>query len=138
MSVKEDQEDYASLGITDDVLSKLETLSVFDDDIDNIEIRPSNIHGLGVFAKGFIPAGSIISIGVKDSKLMASSRYMNHSADSNSFAIVCRENACLFARKDIQDEEITIDYRTTFREDIESIIDRLVDSYNEGVKCLDS
>lgn len=138
LSILADQEDYASLGISEEVISKLETLEVFKGDVENIEIRPSDRHGLGIFVNGTVSKDSIIAPGVKDGRLMEYSRYMNHSVTSNAGVIIDGNNANLVALRDIEDEEVTIDYRMTFPTDVESVIDEVLNGYERNLKCLDS
>ena len=114
-----DQQDYDLMvqetGLTLALLEELKKIPVNKGDIENLEIRPSPRHGLGLFVNGFIPAGAIIAPAVKDGKFMEYSRYTNHSMDPNARRdIIDSYNINIIAIRDIQDEEVTGDYREPF------------------------
>jgi hypothetical protein len=106
-----DQRDYESLGISEYLLDELRAVEVHQGDVEGLEIRPSRRHGKGLFATGFIPSGAMIAPAVQDGKLMVYSRYCNHSMNPNAYCDH-REGECnLIALRDIENEEITVDYR---------------------------
>jgi hypothetical protein len=130
-----DREDYKSLGVSDEVIEKLAAVEVFPGDEENLEIRPSDRHGMGLFVKGLIDAGETIGAGVKDGKLLEYSRYTNHSVECNAFAEKRGEDVYLVAARDIRDEEVTIDYRTTHPPGLEYEIDNVIKIYERNLKC---
>jgi len=128
-----DQHDYASLEIPDEDIEKLKTIEYFPGDQDNVEIRESDRHGLGLFVKGLVPSGAIIAPAFANGKLMEYSRFTNHSANCNAIAVPCDDGVNLVAKRDIQDEEVTIDYRTSHRKGIE--LDGIIKEYQRGLVC---
>ncbi len=111
-----DQQDYELMtqetGLTLELLEDFKKIPVHKGDIEGLEIRSSSRHGLGLFVKGFIPAGAIIAPAVKDGKFMEYSRYTNHSMDPNAKRdVLDPENINIIAIRDIVDEEVTGDYR---------------------------
>jgi hypothetical protein len=108
-----DREDYLLTPIEGELKEQLEKIPVHNEDIDGLEIRDSLRHGLGVFAIKKFESGSIVASAIVDEKLMCWSRYMNHSAAPNVEHQWRNGNAYIVAIRDICDEEVVIDYRTT-------------------------
>jgi hypothetical protein len=96
-----------------------------------LEKRVSSINGLGVFVRGMIardetfyavpvsqlyatPRARCARIGEKryvdDNEVL---NWVNHSCEPNSQLLLRGEKPFLFALRDIQDEEITVDYDET-------------------------
>ena len=128
-----DQYDYASLNIPDEDIEQLKTVEFFPGEQENVEIRESERHGLGLFVRGFVPSGDIIAPAFKDGKLMEYSRYTNHSANPNAVAIDYNGVLNLVATRNIEDEEVTIDYRTSHRKGLK--LDVVLDKYRRGLEC---
>ncbi len=111
-----DQQDYELMveqtGLTLEYLDELKKIPVHEGDIECLEIRESPRHGLGLFVKGFIAKGAIIGPVVEDGKFMNYSRYTNHSMDPNARReVIDPMNINIIALRDIEDEEVTADYR---------------------------
>lgn len=79
-----------------------------------VELRTSDIEGLGVFAtKGFAP-GVLVGVANFEGKRTQFGRYVNHSANPNVFVTADGENLMFVARAQIEPgQEITTDYRFT-------------------------
>ena len=111
-----DQQDYESLGISNDLLECLKGVEVHKGDVEGLEIRPSKRHGMGLFATGHIASGAIIAPMIDAGRLMEYSRYCNHSQNPNGYPDHNGEGQCdLIALRDIDNEEITVDYRVNLR-----------------------
>jgi hypothetical protein len=106
-----DQQDYASIGISDELIEACMQIEVHSKPIDGLEIAPSKRHGLGVFARDFIASGAIIAPAIIEGRLLEYSRYANHSADPNAEMVGLDGNVSIRALRDIEDEEVTVDYR---------------------------
>ena len=128
-----DQQDYLSLEIPDEDIEKLKTIEFFPGEQENVEIRASDRHGLGLFVKGLVPSGAIIAPAFKDGKLMEYSRYTNHSVHPNAVAIDSEGVLNLVATRDIEDDEVTIDYRTSHRKGLE--LGSIIEQYRRGLVC---
>ena len=84
--------------------------------IDDIEIRNSEIQGMGLFAKRKFRAGEIIAPALLDGYKTEAGRYTNHAALPNAKMVVWDAgNIDLVATQEIQQEEITTDYRETLK-----------------------
>jgi len=84
--------------------------------MDDIEIRESPIQGYGLFAKRLIRAGEIIAPAKSNGYKTEAGRYTNHAALPNARMVVRGEtNIDLVAIREINDEEITTDYRETLK-----------------------
>ena len=80
----------------------------------DLEVRESAIQGLGLFARRLFKAGEVIAPALFKGLKTEAGRYTNHAAKPNAKMIVHDENNIdLVATRDIQDEEITTDYRET-------------------------
>jgi len=81
----------------------------------DVEIKPSKLHGLGMFATRDFKAGEFICPGRIDGKRTPAGRFINHSATPNTTTIK-KENGDLVAMslEDIsKGQEILINYRTS-------------------------
>ena len=84
--------------------------------MDDIEIRESAIQGYGLFAKRLFRAGEIIAPAAFNGCKTEAGRYTNHAALPNARMLVRDEtNIDLVAIREINDEEITTDYRDTLK-----------------------
>jgi len=82
----------------------------------DLEVRKSTIQGVGLFARRLFRAGEVIAPAFFKGLKTEAGRYTNHAAKPNAKMIVHDENNIdLVATRDIQDEEITTDYRETLR-----------------------
>jgi hypothetical protein len=80
--------------------------------INGLKIKPSTIHGKGVFSTKKFAKGETISIGRKGIIRTLAGRYTNHSPFSNAVFMKKKNNIILKATKKIKaGEEITVDYR---------------------------
>lgn len=85
----------------------------------NLTIKNSSVHGLGVFATKFIPVGLKLCISHYFTEEFGVIRstvggYLNCDIEDPSAFVIREDNVLnLFAARDImENEEITIDYRT--------------------------
>ena len=82
---------------------------------DNLELRPSEIHGYGVFALEDIPAGQILGMShIQSPELIRTplGGYINHSMNPNCIRILEGNRWYLQSIADISDgEEITLMYK---------------------------
>ena len=82
---------------------------------DNLELRPSEIHGYGVFALEDIPAGKVLGLShIQSPELIRTplGGYINHSMNPNCIRILEGNRWYLQAIADISDgEEITLMYK---------------------------
>ena len=82
---------------------------------DNLELRPSEIHGYGVFALEDIPAGKMLGLShIQSPELIRTplGGYINHSMNPNCIRILEGNRWYLQAIADISDgEEITLMYK---------------------------
>ena len=84
--------------------------------MDDIEIRESAIQGSGLFAKRLFRAGDIIAPAAFNGYKTEAGRYTNHAAKPNAkMAVRDQRNIDLVAIREINDEEITTDYRETLK-----------------------
>jgi len=118
---KTDQEDYLQFlveyGITEEhVRAVTHSAKRYHLSMDDIEIRKSAIQGYGLFAKRLIRAGAIIAPAKSNGYKTEAGRYTNHAALPNARMVVQGEtNIDLVAIREINDEEITTDYRETLK-----------------------
>jgi hypothetical protein len=81
-----------------------------------VEIKPSKIHGNGLFATKDFKAGELICPGRINGKRTPAGRYMNHSTNANVAPEKVGEDINAVALRDIyQGEELLVDYRTSMR-----------------------
>ena len=82
---------------------------------DNLELRPSEIHGYGVFALEDIPAGEMLGLShIQSPELIRTplGGYINHSMNPNCIRILEGNRWYLQAITDISEgEEITLMYK---------------------------
>ena len=82
---------------------------------DNLELRPSEIHGYGVFALENIPAGQMLGLShIQSPELIRTplGGYINHSMNPNCIRILEGNRWYLQAIADISEgEEITLMYK---------------------------
>ena len=82
---------------------------------DNLELRPSEIHGYGVFALEDIPAGKMLGLShIQSPELIRTplGGYINHSMNPNCIRILEGNRWYLQAIADISEgEEITLMYK---------------------------
>ena len=82
---------------------------------DNLELRPSEIHGYGVFALEDIPAGEMLGLShIQSPELIRTplGGYINHSMNPNCIRILEGNRWYLQAIADISEgEEITLMYK---------------------------
>ena len=94
-----------------------------------IEIRESNIEGLGVFVTRDINKGNRIALARQDNKRTPAGRYTNHSDRPNAGALIDNKKGFFFALKTIKKgSEVTVDYRDVRNKAV------LLDEY---LSCLD-
>ena len=82
---------------------------------DNLELRPSEIHGYGVFALEDIPAGKVLGLShIQSPELIRTplGGYINHSMNPNCIRILEGNRWYLQSIQDIEEgEEITLMYK---------------------------
>ena len=82
----------------------------------DIEIRPSEIEGQGLFGSRPHKAGEVIAPAVINGEKTHAGRYANHSCSPNAKMVVHDiNNIDIVAIKDIGNEEITTDYNENLR-----------------------
>ena len=83
--------------------------------LDNLELRPSEIHGYGVFALEDIPAGQMLGLShIQSPELIRTplGGYINHSMNPNCIRILEGNRWYLQSIQDIEEgEEITLMYK---------------------------
>lgn len=114
-----DRHDYEQVvqefGITDDVIGLFKRLPVQWTNTKNVSIEPSKRHGQGVFARAKFPTGAIIAPAIRNGVRSHYCRYANHSAEPNAKMVRNGLDADLVALRDVDNEEITVDYRDNLR-----------------------
>lgn len=111
-----DREDYQSVlveyGFTEDVARSQSEDTDDQIDIDHdLIIKPSDIEGMGLFSDKLIKNHDIIMVARIDGNRTVAGRYTNHSIDPNAVMVMRNGDIDLVAIKDIENEEITVDYR---------------------------
>lgn len=94
--------------------------NVIETERDSYEKKPSDIHGVGVFAKKDIYAGDLIGDGTLDGKYRTTlGRWTNHSPSNNAQGFFKPDgNIAMYATRDIlEGTEILLNYRDTLFED---------------------
>lgn len=114
-----DRDDYllaaAEIGLDAERIAQYECIEVHSESVDGVEIRPSKRHGKGVFVSKAFRSGDVIAPAIKNGRLMEYSRYCNHSADPSGIMVADGDDFNLVARRDVENEEITVDYRNHAR-----------------------
>lgn len=83
---------------------------------DSIELGPSPIEGVGMFARVSAPAGAILAPARLNGCRTPAGRYVNHSPRANAIFHRIGENLYLIAAARIgKGEEVTVDYRQSLR-----------------------
>lgn len=105
--------------------SEIETdmIELSDEYKENIEVKNSDIEGVGVFSLKGLSIGEIIGDARVESNRTILGRYINHSDDPNAQAKIIGNKAVVIAIKDIShNEEITMDYRVNIK--LSGLLDR--------------
>ena len=116
-----DREDYgrflSAYGVSDnDVRRETNSGNYLSLSFDNIEVRKSDIHGKGLFGNWRFKTGQIIGPALLDGYKTQIARYANHAASPNARMVALdSENVVLVATRDIDNEEITTDYRESLQ-----------------------
>ena len=81
-----------------------------------VEIKPSKIHGQGLFATKSFKTGEIVCPGRLNGKRTPGGRFINHSYDSNIMPIKVGDDIYAIASRNIyKNEELLVDYRSSMR-----------------------
>jgi hypothetical protein len=81
-----------------------------------VEVRPSALHGMGLFALESLAAGTFICPGRVNGKRTVAGRYINHSLTPNVIPVKIGEDIYAVAIQNIQaHEELLVDYRDSMR-----------------------
>ena len=119
-AIKADQDDHAALmqemGIPSDFMAAM--LAYSDDlipmpaEFDKLRLRPSSIHGQGMFAMAAFAAGQEIAPMPLDGHRTPAGRFINHSMSANAEAFAQGTDIwCRSTRPIFNGEEITVNYR---------------------------
>ncbi|SRR6266436_7948501 len=82
----------------------------------DVEVRPSQVHGKGLFALRVFEAGDTICPGRLDGKRTPAGRFINHSPEPNVIPLLVGANIYAVAARGIQvNEELLTDYRVSMR-----------------------
>ena len=107
------------LGITDADVAKIAQIE--SDLIDmpegfSVELKPSSIHGLGLFATKDFDAGETVCPGRLDGKRTPGGRFINHSSKNNIRPELIENNIFAVASRKINaGDELLVDYRASMR-----------------------
>jgi SET domain-containing protein len=81
-----------------------------------VQVKPSKIHGNGLFATKDFKAGELVCPGRINGKRTPAGRYMNHSTNANVAPEKVGDDINAVALRDIYvGEELLVDYRTSMR-----------------------
>jgi hypothetical protein len=81
-----------------------------------VELKPSAIHGMGLFATRDFEAGEIVCPGRIDGKRTPGGRFINHSANNNVLPkLVGNDIFAIASRKINAGDELLVDYRASMR-----------------------
>jgi hypothetical protein len=81
-----------------------------------VQVKPSKIHGNGLFATKDFKAGELVCPGRINGKRTPAGRYMNHSTNANAVFDKVNADLNVVALRDIYvGEELLVDYRTSMR-----------------------
>jgi hypothetical protein len=121
--VQKAQIDYGlflhQLGTTDAEILKI--VHIDSDLIDmpdrwDVELKPSPIHGMGLFATRDFEAGETVCPGRIDGKRTPGGRFINHSALHNITPVLVQDDIfAVAARKICAGDELLVDYRASMR-----------------------
>lgn len=107
------------LGTTDaEILKIAQTESDLIDMPDGwaVELKPSPIHGMGLFAAQNFEAGETVCPGRIDGKRTPGGRYINHSANNNVLPKLIGDDIFVVAsRKITAGDELVVDYRASLK-----------------------
>jgi len=107
------------LGTTDaEILKIAQTESDLIDMPDGwgVELKPSSIHGMGLFATQDFESGETVCPGRIDGKRTPGGRFINHSANSNILPkLVGDDIFAVASRKISAGDELLVDYRASMR-----------------------
>jgi hypothetical protein len=81
-----------------------------------VELKESNIHGMGLFASKSFKERDLICAGRIEGKRTPGGRYINHSPKSNVMPVLIGDDIYAVATRDIAEgEELLVDYRDSHR-----------------------
>ena len=107
------------LGITDADVSKIAQIESDLIDMPDgffVELKPSSIHGLGLFATKDFEAGQTVCPGRLDGKRTPGGRFINHSQSGNIQPELVGDNIFAVASRKINaGDELLVDYRASMR-----------------------
>jgi hypothetical protein len=107
------------LGITDADVSKIAQIESDLIDMPDgffVELKPSGIHGLGLFATKDFDAGQTVCPGRLDGKRTPGGRFINHSQSGNIQPELVGDNIFAVASRKINaGDELLVDYRASMR-----------------------
>ena len=82
----------------------------------SVELKPSSIHGLGLFATKDFDAGETVCPGRLDGKRTSGGRFINHSSNGNIRPELIENNIFAVASRKINaGDELLVDYRASMR-----------------------
>lgn len=82
----------------------------------DVEVRPSRIHGVGVFALRAFGQNEVICPGRLDGHRTPAGRFINHSVSPNTTSVKCGADIYAVALRDIETgEEILVNYRASVK-----------------------
>ena len=119
-SIKADQDDHAalaaSMGITDEMMAAMvnytQDLMPMPVEFNLLRMRPSSIHGQGMFATADIGESETICPMRLNGLRTPAGRYLNHSVAANAEAFAIGSDIwCRSTRPIFSGEEITVNYR---------------------------
>jgi hypothetical protein len=102
-------------GLTEDQVQEMvqqDDVVSFSEEPFELDLRPSDIHGLGMFARDDIESGVVICVARKNNMRSLAGRYINHAKTPN--CIMIRDGSDLYVKSlcDInKNDEITVNYR---------------------------
>lgn len=110
------EQKVAAFGFTPQLMHDIsvDTSTLDDSPLDGVEVRPSALHGLGLFAtRGFV-AGEVICPALIGSKRSLAGRYSNHSPNPTAAVEYLDGELVLIAAQDVvAGQELTTDYGHT-------------------------
>jgi hypothetical protein len=82
----------------------------------SVELKPSPIHGIGLFATRDFEVGEVVCPGRIDGKRTPGGRFINHSASHNITPVLVQDDIfAVAARKINAGDELLVDYRASMR-----------------------